>query len=623
MMTTSRLLFTLLGLLFFSAAFPQDLLQRAARATGPAGNEPVLQPFRYVSTGRSANLQQAISLQLDQPVLDTFWRKPQATLRLQVPVSDQRSIYLQLDQSEPPTTVGYALRRGSGGEESTNSKMYFYRGRIADNEQSLATLTLFPDRMRILISDEAGNYVLGPRSGSKAEYVLYNDLELQRSAVCAVPEDWQESKGIYMGNRSRSAQSGLMPIVPIYLEADYALYQGLGAEIITVEEYVLALFHEVASVYAQAGINIELAGLKIWDVPDPYASSNSTREALYAFANEVQNNYPGRLAQLLSGLDLGGGVAWRDVLCQEYRVFEDTQTGERIPFGPYSVSANLLEDELEAIPDYSWPVQVVAHELGHNFGSRHTHACVWNGNNTQIDDCGNSYSGGEGVFDTDEDEDDLPDNGCFNPYEIPLPPRILPDDGGTIMSYCQSTYGVGVNLSKGFHPQVRTLMRERLAAAGCLQQETVPVQLQAILEIQGRVPPTGIEVELTLQRDFSNEQSTATVILPENGTFSLPELTSGLYTICSKSEQTLRRSRTVAVQPDTEQPVALGRLLSGDVNNDNAVTLSDFTILSGSFGAASGSSAYDARSDLNADGIISLSDFTILASNFSKVGAMK
>ena len=32
---------------------------------------------------------------------------------------------------------------------------------------------------------------------------------------------------------------------------------------------------------------------------------------------------------------------------------------------------------------------IVAHELGHLLGSQHTHACVWNGDGTQIDDCGN------------------------------------------------------------------------------------------------------------------------------------------------------------------------------------------------------------------------------------------
>ncbi len=33
-------------------------------------------------------------------------------------------------------------------------------------------------------------------------------------------------------------------------------------------------------------------------------------------------------------------------------------------------------------------VFVIVHELGHIFGSRHTHDCVWNRNNTAIDACG-------------------------------------------------------------------------------------------------------------------------------------------------------------------------------------------------------------------------------------------
>ncbi|MEZ5022676.1 MAG: hypothetical protein R2728_05330 [Chitinophagales bacterium] len=40
------------------------------------------------------------------------------------------------------------------------------------------------------------------------------------------------------------------------------------------------------------------------------------------------------------------------------------------------------------VPTFSF-TEVITYELGHLIGSPHTHRCYWNGNNTQIDDCGN------------------------------------------------------------------------------------------------------------------------------------------------------------------------------------------------------------------------------------------
>ena len=78
------------------------------------------------------------------------------------------------------------------------------------------------------------------------------------------------------------------------------------------------------------------------------------------------------------------------------------------------------------VPTYSWTVDVIAHELGHLFGSQHTHACVWNGNNTAIDGCYTT------------------EGNCGNPGE---------PNKGTIMSYCH--LGPGKDLSLGFGPTAR------------------------------------------------------------------------------------------------------------------------------------------------------------------------
>jgi hypothetical protein len=97
------------------------------------------------------------------------------------------------------------------------------------------------------------------------------------------------------------------------------------------------------------------------------------------------------------------------------------------------------------VPTYSWSVMVVTHEMGHLMGSRHTHACVWNGNNTAIDGCAPT------------------EGGC------PLPG--IPGSGGTIMSYCH-LQGVGINFNNGFGPQPTAVILNNIEATGnCLTDD--------------------------------------------------------------------------------------------------------------------------------------------------------
>jgi photosystem II stability/assembly factor-like uncharacterized protein len=104
-----------------------------------------------------------------------------------------------------------------------------------------------------------------------------------------------------------------------------------------------------------------------------------------------------------------------------------------------------------------------------------------------------------------------------------------------------------------------------------------------------------------------------------SGVFSLANLPAGGTSIRVKHAQSLAvaQAATLASGANT---IPFGALRMGDVNDDNAVTLSDFSLLASSFNKASGQTGYDARADLNGDGAVTLADFSLLASNFNQVG---
>ncbi|MBL0100266.1 MAG: hypothetical protein IPP49_09630 [Saprospiraceae bacterium] len=108
----------------------------------------------------------------------------------------------------------------------------------------------------------------------------------------------------------------------------------------------------------------------IWTQPSPYSSTSSIG-MLNAFT-AYRQGFNGDLAQLLS-FQASGGVAYVDGICRSNP--------------DYSMGYAGIGSTYQNVPTYSWTVEVCAHEFGHLFGSQHTHACVWNGNNTAIDGC--------------------------------------------------------------------------------------------------------------------------------------------------------------------------------------------------------------------------------------------
>jgi hypothetical protein len=104
-----------------------------------------------------------------------------------------------------------------------------------------------------------------------------------------------------------------------------------------------------------------------------------------------------------------------------------------------------------------------------------------------------------------------------------------------------------------------------------------------------------------------------------SGQFNLTGIVPGVYEIRVKNSHTLRNTRTVALTAGTNT-VDLGTLREGDANNDNYVTLVDFSILASTFGKCMGDLGYDVRADFNEDQCVSLLDFSLLASNFGQAG---
>ncbi|MBL7940940.1 MAG: fibronectin type III domain-containing protein [Flavobacteriales bacterium] len=327
------------------------------------------------------------------------------------------------------TTEDFQVTQASTGMAADVEEGLHYRGMIRGAEGSMAAISIFPDEVMGLMSDAQGERILGRFANDmNGDHVFYREQDLRGTsgAVCGTADvDMSDDQGAH----GSEITDRTVKCVRFYWEVNYDIFQGKGS-VANAANYVTGLFNQSAILYANDGISVVLSEVFVWDVASPYTSS-STSTQLSTFGT-TRTSFNGDLAHLL-GYTGGGGVAFVNTICS-------SQTRYRMAYSD-------INSSYSNVPTYSWSVEVVTHEQGHNMGSSHTHACAWNGNNTAIDGCGPAAGYTEG--------------SCA---QGPLPPSNV---GGTIMSYCHLTSS-GINFANGFGPQPAALIISRVNGASCL-----------------------------------------------------------------------------------------------------------------------------------------------------------
>jgi hypothetical protein len=211
--------------------------------------------------------------------------------------------------------------------------------------------------------------------------------------------------------------------------------------------YAANLIGAVTSIY-QRDVNVMLSinQLIVWTAPDPFVGED-TKAQLYAYRAynqahrdpSVHPEFQRDIAQLLAG-DGGGGIAWVDTLCSVNSGYSVSNINGNVTFPPGT--------------GYHWDINVVAHELGHNFGSAHTH-CY----DPPIDKC-------YGCEDCDDEENGTcgcDDGSCGNCTGVCYHGTPV-SQVGTIMSYCHLINAISLN----FGDRVTSVVRAGAENGSCI-----------------------------------------------------------------------------------------------------------------------------------------------------------
>jgi hypothetical protein len=334
-------------------------------------------------------------------------------------------------------------------------KGVFYRGIIANDYNSVVSFNFFNNECNGIVSSTSlSNLVIGKlvKNSNTKDYIIYADekLKVLNEFECHT-KDIDNTSSNDNDNLNKSTLS--TRCVTMYFEIDYNIFTQNGSSTTTTTNWMTSVFNNVDTLYNNDGITIALKSMYIWTTQDPYEGvGSSSSEYLYAF-NAQRPVFDGDVGQLV-GIDPGGmgGVAVTiDGLCSSDN---------------FSYSDVFLS--YSTVPTYSWTIEVITHEFGHLLGSPHTHACVWNGNNTAIDNCGPQALGS-----TSEG------GSCMT-----TPPTIPSTTvKGTIMSYCHLISGVGINFSNGFGTQPRNRILNIVNSAPCLSTDCINTCINTVAEV--------------------------------------------------------------------------------------------------------------------------------------------
>lgn len=275
------------------------------------------------------------------------------------------------------------------------------------------------------LGDDRGHFTLcgaGPQAdrvgliSGDAEYVRTNGTSAPEVPTCggALGHDGDGDGGVA---GQGAVPPGVRKVVELAVDSDYEFFAIFG-DPTAAAEYVAALNGAVSAIYRRdcdatiltRYLRLQTNPADLFNEPDPLGPFRDYWAPLATPARDVFTLYSGR-----RNLPYGG-VAWLNAACGS--------------FG-FSVNGYLIGAFADPVGTNSgnWDINVVAHELGHNLGTLHTH-------DYSIDGCAS------GVV-----------------------------QRGTIMSYCHAVQGASANIDLRFHRGTALPIEGFMARAECLSSD--------------------------------------------------------------------------------------------------------------------------------------------------------
>jgi hypothetical protein len=347
----------------------------------------------------------------------------------------------------------------TGTRELRRSQRAFFWGSLADDPLSAVVVSIDPaagtvdgmtrsagvaTELKPLVPGKPGLHLLAAATAFLNAAAAGHHLSWRCGEETLVPLPATATAGeSHAAPRAQAAATNStgFDLTTVAIDTDHELLSlKFGNDTTEATDYIASMFATINVMY-ERDLNIELLVgdtiLRTSGATDPYvqqpdpSSGAAAANQLNEFTNYWSANYstvPRALASMLSGKSTNpfeaSGIAWVGGLCDFSLGYNFNQL--------FTFTESVYDDTI-----------ILGHEIGHNFGTRHTH-CY----SPPIDECYNLEA------------------GCYaGPTSCPAPSTINGVTGviGTIMSYCHLLSGCST--TEVFHPRVVAVLDPNIQTA--------------------------------------------------------------------------------------------------------------------------------------------------------------
>ncbi len=491
---------------------------------------------RHTDVLRNETLLQPLKAQLQQ----VFQSKPEA-ISLSLSTESGKHYTLLLLRSYPTSEhPDMGVYDKLGRHRCSYEPGLHYQGIIQGEKHSMAAISIFSDAEFMgLFSNEEGNFNLGNLEDGTGRYILYNDQDMLNHppVSCATRDDDERLPQTPVGIKTAKATNALeCRKVRIYWEVDSTILR-FKITLANTQNYVTGLFNQFQAMYANEHITVELSSMYIWDGLSIYPTTSSSA-GLYtftAFWKNLKGGFDGDLGHLLMKSGKGnGGIAWLTGISTTKN---------------YSYAYSDINGSYSTIPTFSWTVEVVTHETGHNLSSHHTHWCGWMTNSGSCGAIDNCYT--------------LETNTCSCTYAQYSNAAPVASWKGTVMSYCHLV-SRGISLANGFGPLPGNQVRSYVSGLNFLEP-TLGATLMptAICQNDGAVTlqlPSSLYGTAPFHYSWSNGANSQNIsALSTPGNYSVTVTDSNGCSNSFSTEVKAGRSSGTAETPIIAMPICCNR----------------------------------------------------------------
>ncbi len=349
---------------------------------------------------------------------------------LELPVDAHRNVRLKLERFSVIAPDSRFLSGSPGGDIQTPvPDVVMFRGEIEGENNSHVYLAVSSTGMAggYLTKSSGENYFIAqsPAEAAKGwngEILIHAQqagIDLPEGVLpCGVePAEGFVPHGV--DKRMINASHGIR-MARVAIDSDQEYYQ-IFNDASSAQGYALIVMGAVSDIYMRDfNMKLMVSYLRLWPAGgEPFGSDDLGGFA--AYWRSVEDPSPYNYVHLFSGRrDLAyGGIAFVSGTCSG----SATYGASGFLNGSFPMPFNSPNNS-------NWDVVVVAHEMGHNSGTLHTH----DGYFPTIDDCGNG-----------------------------IPSR------GSIMSYCHTFAGYAANTDLWMHSRVEEVVEAEFEALGCYE----------------------------------------------------------------------------------------------------------------------------------------------------------